>query len=202
MKNCCVFAPPHIVTTPNASALASHEITLHPPRSTHLRFSLWSITAKNTDKSTGPLHRPFARLLAPITRSLASDCSLCSRPLLCSLIRSLAHSLARGTVNDWMAILSVFFSIFDHSGSGFINPGLLACSFIRSLAHLFTRLLIRSLAHSFVRTLAHSFARSFVRLLTLLTRSLIRSLACSRRSLQSSWESRNFDFSKSGCSAP
>ena len=26
-----------------------------------------------------------------------------------------AHSLARVTVNDWMAILSVFFPIFDHS---------------------------------------------------------------------------------------
>ena len=26
-----------------------------------------------------------------------------------------AHSLARGTVNDWMAILSVFFSFFHHS---------------------------------------------------------------------------------------
>merc|ERR1712081_71167 len=36
-----------------------------------------------------------------------------------ALTRSLAHfahSLARGTANDWMAILSVFFSIFDHSG--------------------------------------------------------------------------------------
>ena len=104
VKNCCVFALPHVVTTPNASALASHEITLHPP---------------------------------------------------CPLI----------------------------SGSGFINPGSLACSFIRSLAHSFTRLLIRSLAHSFVCTLAHSFARSFVRLLTLLTRSLIcRLLAHNARS--------------------
>ena len=45
----------------------------------------WSITVKNRDVSTGPLARPFA------------------------------HSLARGTMNDWMAILSVFFSIFDHS---------------------------------------------------------------------------------------
>ena len=45
--------------------------------------ALWSITAKNTDCSTGPLARPFAR----------------------------------GTVNDWMAILSVFFSIFDHSAT-------------------------------------------------------------------------------------
>ena len=71
---------------------------------------------KNTDVSTGPLARPFARLLAPLTRSLAPDCSLRSRPPLHSLVRSLAHfahSLARGTVNDWMAILSVFFSIFE-----------------------------------------------------------------------------------------
>ena len=32
-----------------------------------------------------------------------------------SLVCSLAHFLARGVVNDWMAILSVFFPIFDHS---------------------------------------------------------------------------------------
>ena len=34
------------------------------------------------------------------------------------LVRSLAHfahSRARGTVNDWMAIYSVFFSILNHS---------------------------------------------------------------------------------------
>ena len=104
--------------------------------------TLWARITKNPDCSTGPLAYPFARLLAPLTRSLAPDCSLRSRPplrslvrslacygllaslapsaaLTCSLVRSLAHfahSFARGTVNDWMAILSVFFSIFDHSG--------------------------------------------------------------------------------------
>ena len=64
------------------------------------------------------LGHSLIRSLVPLTRSLASDCSLCSRPPLRSLVCSLvhfAHSLARGTVNDWMAILSVFFSIFDHS---------------------------------------------------------------------------------------
>ena len=80
--------------------------------------SLWSITVKNTDWSTGPLARPFARSLAPLTHSLAPDCS---RPPLRSLTRSLAHSLACGTMNDWMAILSVFFSIFDHSALRLIN---------------------------------------------------------------------------------
>ena len=66
----------------------------------------------------GPYTCPFACSLAPLTCSLAPDCSLHSHPPLRSLVRSLAHfahSLARGTVNDWMAILSVFFSIFDHS---------------------------------------------------------------------------------------
>ena len=90
----------------------------YPQKASQSPRALWSITAKNTDCSTGPLARPFACLLAPLTRSLAPDCSLRSRPPLRSLIRSLAHfahSLARGTVNDWMAILSVFFSIFDHS---------------------------------------------------------------------------------------
>ena len=64
--------------------------------------SLWARTTKNTDRSTGPLARPFARSLAPLTRSLAPDCSLRSRPPLRSLVRSLAHfahSLASGTVN-------------------------------------------------------------------------------------------------------
>ena len=53
----------------------------------------WSETAKNRDVSTGPLARPFARSLAPLTRSLAPDCSLRSRPPLRSLVRSLARSL-------------------------------------------------------------------------------------------------------------
>ena len=64
--------------------------------------ALWSIKAKNIDCSTGPLARPFARSLAPLTRSLAPHCSLRSSPPLRSLVRSLAHfthSLARGTVN-------------------------------------------------------------------------------------------------------
>ena len=64
--------------------------------------TLWSGTYKNRDVSTGPLARPFARLLAPLTRLLAPDCSLRSRPPLRSLVRSLAHfahTLARGKVN-------------------------------------------------------------------------------------------------------
>ena len=64
--------------------------------------ALWSGTNKNRDVSTGPLARPFAHSLAPLTHSLATDCSLRSRPLRRSLVRSLAHfahSLARGTVN-------------------------------------------------------------------------------------------------------
>ena len=87
MKNCCVFALPHIVTTPNASALASHEIALHPPRSTHLRF--W-------------IHQPwFARLLIYLlTRSFVHSLAhsfastlirLHARSFICSLICSLAH---------------------------------------------------------------------------------------------------------------
>ena len=74
--------------------------------------SLWAKSTKTPHFSTGPLARPFARSLAPLTRSLAPHCSLRS------LIRSLAHfahSLACGTVNDWMAILSVFFPVLDRS---------------------------------------------------------------------------------------
>ena len=48
--------------------------------------ALWARITENTDCCTGPLARPFARSLAPLTRSLAPDCSLCSRPPLCSLV--------------------------------------------------------------------------------------------------------------------
>ena len=51
---------------------------------------------------------------------LARPCWLCSRSPLCSLVRSLAyfaHSQVCGTVNDWMAIYSVFFSILVHSAA-------------------------------------------------------------------------------------
>ena len=50
--------------------------------------ALWSGTNKNRDISTGPLTRSFTRLLAPLTRSPAPDCSLCSRLPLRLLIRS------------------------------------------------------------------------------------------------------------------
>ena len=83
-----------------------------------LTTTLWSKTAKNTDWSTGPLPRPFARSLTPLTRPLAPDCLLRSRPPLHSLVRSLAqfaHSLARGKVNDSKDGFSIFFSILAHS---------------------------------------------------------------------------------------
>jgi len=51
---------------------------------------------------TEVLGHSLVRSLAPLTRSLAPDCSLRSRPPLRSLVRSLAHfahSLARGKVN-------------------------------------------------------------------------------------------------------
>ena len=48
------------------------------------------------------------------TRSSVCSLARTAHSLVCSLAH-FAHSLARGVVNDWMAILSVFFSIFDHS---------------------------------------------------------------------------------------
>ena len=80
--------------------------------------ALRSRITKNPDVSTWTLARPFAHSLAPLICLLAPDCSLRPRPPLRSLVRSLAHfahSLARGTENDLMAIYSVFFSILAHS---------------------------------------------------------------------------------------
>ena len=77
---------------------------------------LWARTTKNTDWSTGPLARPFAPTLAPLTCSLALHYLLRSRAPLRSLVCSLAHfshSLAHGKVNYQMAILfCVFFPYF------------------------------------------------------------------------------------------
>ena len=80
--------------------------------------ALWSGSTKNADMRTGPLTRPFACSLAPLTCLLILDCSLRSRPPLHSLVCSLvhfAHSLACGTVNNLMAFVSVFFLFFDLS---------------------------------------------------------------------------------------
>ena len=51
----------------------------------------WGRTAKNRDVSTGPLARPFARLLAPLSH--LPHCLLRSRALLRSFVHLLAHSL-------------------------------------------------------------------------------------------------------------
>ena len=64
-------------------------------------YALWARSTKNPDQRTGPLACPFARSLAPLSRSLAPHYLLRSRAPLRSLSRSLARfaqSLA-GTVN-------------------------------------------------------------------------------------------------------
>ena len=76
-----------------------------------------TLGAKNPDSSTGPLTRPFARSLAPLTHSLAplAPSAALTRSLarsLHSLVPSLAHfthSLARGKVIGWLFIVCFFF---------------------------------------------------------------------------------------------
>ena len=97
--------------------------------------ALWSRTNKNRDVSTGPLARPFARSLAPLTRSLAPDCSLCSRPPLRSLVGSLAHfahSLARGKVNFFMSQNDL---VLSHSAPTALLVDLLGTSLLRKKGH-------------------------------------------------------------------
>ena len=94
------------------------------------RSALWVKITNNPDVITGPLARLFActvhsfpcsAMLAALTHSLAPSCSLL--PTLrharfaCALrcaqsFAHLAHSLSLGTVNDWMAIYSLFFFLF------------------------------------------------------------------------------------------
>jgi len=97
------------------SCLSLYKLPRHFPNPLYIFFTylynaLWFRSAKNRDVSTGPLARPFARLLAPLTRSLAPDCSLRSHPPLRSLIRS----LARGKVYNLMSQLHI---VLNHSGS-------------------------------------------------------------------------------------
>ena len=71
------------------------------------------VVGQNKQKySTGPQARLIARLLAPLTRSLALSCSLCScaplRSIVC-LLPHFAQSQARGTENDSMAFYLYFF---------------------------------------------------------------------------------------------
>ena len=61
-------------------------------------FVLWFRRAMNRDESTGPLTRPFACLLAPLTHLLAG---------------SLTHSRGHGGVNDSMSQNDL---ILSHSG--------------------------------------------------------------------------------------
>ena len=95
----CPFA---CLLTPLIHLFACNVAVNHPG---HPHFHpLWFRLVKNQDVSTGPLARPFARSLAPLTRSLAPDCSLCSRPPLRSLICSLARSL-RSLPSSWESAL-------------------------------------------------------------------------------------------------
>ena len=55
-----------------------------------------TVVQKSRNVSTGP----FTRSLAPLTHLLAPHNWLCSRALLRSFVRSLTHSLVRGTVID------------------------------------------------------------------------------------------------------
>ena len=88
--------------SPSTDPITAHNSYSSAATNATATAALWSGTNKDRDVSTGPLARPFAHSLAPLTRSLAQDSSLCSRPPLRSLVRSLAHfahSLARGKVN-------------------------------------------------------------------------------------------------------
>ena len=75
-------------------------------------YPLWARIIKNQDKSTGPLARPFARSLVPLTHSLAPSCLLCLSSPLHSLVRSptsLTPSLVGQWMIGWLLILCFFF---------------------------------------------------------------------------------------------
>ena len=108
-----------------------------------------------------PLAHPLTSSLAPVTHSLAPDCSLHTA----RFARLLTHSLPSSWDNG--IFLSNFQCVLNHSGMTLKSTHrVLGHSLVRSLVH---RTFIRCLrttrfrfrfrcAHSFVRSLAHSLA--------------------------------------------
>ena len=76
----------------------------------------WFNKAKNRDVSTGPLARPFARLLAPLTRSLAPPCLVCSRAPLHSFICLLAHFTHSQALGKVGILISLNQAVLNRSG--------------------------------------------------------------------------------------
>jgi len=62
--------------------------------------ALWCKITRNPDLSTGPHARPLARLLAPLSHSLALHCLLRSHTPLRSFVCSLAYSLSSSWDSD------------------------------------------------------------------------------------------------------
>ena len=90
---CLSFVPKTTVSLSPETTLATSSMRAPGSQAGECYAALWARITKNTDWSTGPLACPFARSLAPLTRSLASDCSLRLRPPLRSLVCSLTLEL-------------------------------------------------------------------------------------------------------------
>ena len=95
---------------------------LHAPAKQN-QNALWSITAKNTDCSTGPLARLFAHSLAPLTPSLTLHCpprsALARSAALTRLLaRSFTYSQACERVNSYFCCI---FSPLDQSDLEFVR---------------------------------------------------------------------------------
>ena len=80
---------------------------------------LFVASTSSSSSSFSPSFGHFRGLCA-LARPFAHTAHLfaCSALLAVLCCAHFAQSQARGTVNDWMAIMSVFFYIFDHSACG------------------------------------------------------------------------------------
>ena len=97
-------------------------IRISPPRSSRSSDVLHKLNKRMGEEFDFDLSLPHGvRMVChqlPLTRSIAPHYSPRLRASRRSFVRSFAHfahSLARGTVDDWMAIYSVFFSNLAHS---------------------------------------------------------------------------------------
>ena len=101
----------------------------------------WSGTSKNQDVSTGPLARPFAHSLSPLTHSLAPPSSLCSRAPLHSFARSLT-SLTPSLMGQWMIgqLFCLCFFLFSTTVYLTVDPTI--CQYICPNICLYIHLLV------------------------------------------------------------
>ena len=111
----CLVLPCFVIVIQSASSVTgSVNVTCSKSR--------WFRTAKNRVVSTGPLTRPFARWLTPLTHLLTPLCSLCSCAWCKSAFFGPAHQLHFSSPFLFFPAFSYKFSTYNYSTPSFECP--------------------------------------------------------------------------------